>query len=386
MRRLLVSSLPGELRLALLDEGALADLRVELDRQGGEAGDIFSARISHLDRKLKLAFCDLGGEEDGILPLGEAPVGISEGDRLILRVQRAPSLGKGPKLAIWQGKLPGGIEQNRAPGLLLRGGDPVLALLEGGEDPGEILLDDPAMLQRLKRLLSGSAPQLLERLRLYSGKRPLFEQEGIEEEIEKLLRPEVSLAGGGRLWIEPTRALVAVDVDAAGAADPGKVNQEAARELARQLRLRNLSGLIAIDFLDPGGPEARRSLREIFEAALAQDPAATELQRIGGDGVTLLTRQRLRPALHELLCDRQRAWRLSLRCEGFAALRLAVAEGLENPGRQIVILAAERLLDLFAGPLAPAAEAAGKRLGQPLVFRAKSAAEADDRPFELVLE
>ena len=242
------------------------------------------------------------------------------------------------------------------------------------------------MLQRLKRLLSGSAPQLLERLRLYSGKRPLFEQEGIEEEIEKLLRPEVSLAGGGRLWIEPTRALVAVDVDAAGAADPGKVNQEAARELARQLRLRNLSGLIAIDFLDPGGPEARRSLREIFEAALAQDPAATELQRIGGDGVTLLTRQRLRPALHELLCDRQRAWRLSLRCEGFAALRLAVAEGLENPGRQIVILAAERLLDLFAGPLAPAAEAAGKRLGQPLVFRAKSAAEADDRPFELVLE
>ena len=386
MRRLLVSSLPGELRLALLDEGALADLRVEHDRQGGEAGDIFSARISHLDRKLKLAFCDLGGEEDGILPLGEAPVGISEGDRLILRVQRAPSLGKGPKLAIWQGKLPGGIEQNRAPGLLLRGGDPVLALLEGGQDPGEILLDDPAMLQRLKRLLSGSAPQLLERLRLYSGKRPLFEQEGIEEEIEKLLRPEVSLAGGGRLWIEPTRALVAVDVDAAGAADPGKVNQEAARELARQLRLRNLSGLIAIDFLDPGGPEARRSLREIFEAALAQDPAATELQRIGGDGVTLLTRQRLRPALHELLCDRQRAWRLSLRCEGFAALRLAVAEGLENPGRQIVILAAERLLDLFAGPLAPAAEAAGKRLGQPLVFRAKSAAEADDRPFELVLE
>jgi ribonuclease G len=385
MNRVLISSLPGELRLARLVDGRLAELRVERGRGGGEAGDLHMGRIKRLDRSQKAAFCDIGLGQDGFLPLDEAPKSLSEGDLLPLQVRRAASEGKGPKLSLFRGQMPPGLERQGAPCLLLRADDPVLALKEG-EAPEEILLDDPALLRRLQRLLGEGQAALADRLKLYSGLVPLFEAEGLEPEVEALLQPEVPLPGGGRLWIETTRALVAVDVDRGKAASARAVNLEAAREIARQLRLRQLSGLIVIDFLDPEGPEPRKELRGAFEAALAGDPAASELKRLGGNGVLMMTRQRLRPALHERLCEPGQAWRPSAGTQAFTALRAALAAGLGNPGKRVRLEAAPEVLRALEGEAAEALAAVEQRLGAPLERREAGALPGGDRGFELVIE
>ena len=92
MSRVLISSLPGELRLARLENGRLAELRIEYGRGGGETGDIHLGRVTSLDRKIKAAFCDIGQEEDAFLPLAGAPQGLSEGDLLPLVVMFAAAM------------------------------------------------------------------------------------------------------------------------------------------------------------------------------------------------------------------------------------------------------------------------------------------------------
>ena len=130
MRRVLLSSLPGDLRLARLEEGRLVELRVERGRGGGETGDLHLGRVKRLDRAQKAAFCDIATGQDALLPLEEAPKALSEGDLLTLQVRRAPSGGKGAKLSVFSGALPPGLESQSAPCLLLRADDPVLALSE----------------------------------------------------------------------------------------------------------------------------------------------------------------------------------------------------------------------------------------------------------------
>ena len=387
MTRLLISSLPGELRAALLDGGRLADLWVERGRSGGAVGDIHRAKVKRLDRKAGAAFCDIGMEEDGFLPLDAAPAGLSEGDALTLRVTRAASGGKGAKLTRHDEALPPGLGTQGGPSLLLRANDPVAALAgqgaAGSAPPEEILTDDPAMLNRLKRLLD---PAQAASLKLYSGAQPLFEAEGVEPQIEALLSPEVALPGGGRLWIEPTRALVAIDVDRVSAASAEAVNLEAAREIARQLRLRALAGLIVIDFLDPEGPEARKALRAALEAALANDTAPMELQRLGGNGVLVMTRARRRPALHECLAEPGEAWRPTPETQAYAALRAALSAGLAEPAKRPRLLVTPALAAVLDGSAAEAVMAVGKRLGRPLEVAPRPARPEDDRGFSLVLE
>ncbi len=385
MNRVLISSLPGDLRLVRLVEGRLEQARVERGRGGGEAGDLHLARIKRLDRALKAAFCDIGEERDALLPLDAAPRGLSEGDLLPLLVRRAASAGKGAKMAAYKGELPPGLAQQTAPCLLLRANDPVAALI-GESEPDAVLLDDPAMLRRLTRLLSETRPDLVERLSLYSGTRPLFEAEGVQEAFEALLSPQVALPGGGRLWIEPTHALVAIDVDRGSAASPGAVNLEAAGEIARQLRLRELAGLIVIDFLDPEGPEDRRELRDRLEQALAPDAAASELQRLGGNGVLVMTRQRLRPALHESLAESRASWRPTPETLAFDALRAALAAGLQAPGKSLRIEAAGAVLRALDQAARDARLAVEQRLGATLHVREAAAAGEDDRGFSLVIE
>lgn len=386
MSRFLISSLPGELRLARLEGGRLAELRIEYGRGGGESGDLHLGRVVTLDRKAKAAFCDIGLALDAYLPLASAPKDLSEGDLLPLAVSRAAGNGKGPKVEPWRGALPEGLSLRQAPTLLLRANDPVMALLEEEEIPEEVLLDDPSLLNRLKRLLGDARPELLARIKLQAGAEPLFETEGLESEIEALLQPEVPLEGGGRLWVEPTQALVAIDVDGGGTANSGKTNLAAAREVARQLRLRSLAGLIAIDFLDPAGPEERAAIRQALEEALAGDPARCELQRLGGGGLLVMTRQRLRPALHELLCERGQAWRPSARTQAFAALRALKVAALKTPEKRPALRLSPSLRKLFEGEAKEALLAIEKSLGQPVALEPLPERAAGDPPFELMLE
>ncbi len=218
---LVISALPGILWAARVQDGVPIDITVRRDDRPEVQGNLYLGRVSRLDRALGAAFVEIGLAEPGLLPLDRLETRPAEGEALIVRVQRAPGAGKGAKLtakipAPQRRRVEAAAKTAKAPALLLRADDPLDRLLpEDADPPTRILVDDPDLLAETRRRLEG-AGHPVEGLELYHGDLPLLEAAGLSERIEALLDPEVPLPGGGRLWIEPTRALTAVDVDSGG--------------------------------------------------------------------------------------------------------------------------------------------------------------------------
>jgi ribonuclease G len=153
-------------------------------------------------------------------------------------------------------------------------------------------------------LLQESEPELATRVGLHLSAEPLFQRHGIDDEITRALHPKVWLKSGGYVVIEETEALVSIDVNTGkylGREDLEqtalRANREAAREIARQLRLRDLGGIIVIDFIDMEREESRRQIVEELEQALRRDSARTKVIGLSELGLLQLTRKRSRPAL-----------------------------------------------------------------------------------------
>jgi ribonuclease G len=184
--------------------------------------------------------------------------------------------------------------------------DLLLRLLRDAPRDGldRIVLDDRDFHDRAIAYLSALAPALAARVRLHPGPVPLLESHGIGQEIEKALRPKVWLRSGGYLVIQQTEALVSIDVNTGkfvGSSRPEetvlRTNLEAADEIARQLRLRDLGGIIVVDFIDMETPENRRHVLEALEVALRRDRARTKVVGLSDLGLVQLTRKRTRPGV-----------------------------------------------------------------------------------------
>jgi hypothetical protein len=250
------------------------------------------------------AFVALPGAE-GFLPDTEGP-GLIEGALVKVRVTRSAQGGKGPRLALMAGEaLPPGTQQ---PGLIARGPSPLHRIASRHPD-AEIYLDDAAWLASLRATLST-------RLHLVQQS---FDA-ALEEEIEGLAAPWADLPGGLRAGFFPTPALTAIDLDgAATSAALGEkarlqfaANRFALPSLTRQIRLRNLSGAILVDFA--GLPAKRRAaLAEDLEKSLAADPVHPRLLGFTRLGLAEILRPRTSPPLHEILAGPHAA--------GLAALR-----------------------------------------------------------------
>ena len=176
------------------------------------------------------------------------------------------------------------------------------------DDVDVIRVDDAGVLARMREFLEEAAPPLARRLGLYSEEEPLFSRFGVEVEIEDALKSRAALASGGSIVIHQTEALVAIDVNTGrfvGKDDLEETvfaaNLEAAREVARQIRLRDLGGLLVVDFIDMEDPEHRQELFSTFEAELARDRARTRLLQISEFGLIEITRQRSRGNLERVL-------------------------------------------------------------------------------------
>jgi len=176
------------------------------------------------------------------------------------------------------------------------------------DDVDAIRVDDAATRDRIVEFLESVAPSLARRVELYDEATPLFERFGVEAEIENALRSRVALPSGGSLVIHQTEALVAIDVNTGryvGREDLEETvfaaNMEAAPEIARQIRLRDLGGLLVVDFIDMEDPEHRRRLFEAFEAELARDRSRTRAAQISEFGLVEITRQRSRGNLERVL-------------------------------------------------------------------------------------
>ena len=184
------------------------------------------------------------------------------------------------------------------------------------QDVGEIVVDNAEIHERMKKFMEQVGPQYLERLRLYQDEIPLFSRYQIEHQIETAFSREVRLESGGAIVFDKTEALVTIDVNSARATKGADIeetalntNLEAAEEIARQLRLRDLGGLIVIDFIDMTPDRNRREVENRLMEALKMDRARVQVGRISRFGLLEMSRQRLRPALGEtssLVCPRCR--------------------------------------------------------------------------------
>ena len=177
------------------------------------------------------------------------------------------------------------------------------------EEVERILIDDDSTLQRCREYARLATPELSVRLERYLGEEPIFDSLGIEREIQRALKRRVWLPSGGYLVIQPTEALVAIDVNTGkfvGKKDFEETalatNLEAAWEIVRQIRLRDLGGILVIDFIDMPASESRRRVFETLELALKSDRARSRVLQISEFGLVEITRQRMRQGLESLLC------------------------------------------------------------------------------------
>ena len=169
------------------------------------------------------------------------------------------------------------------------------------EETHRVVVDSKTEFHSLRRFLQVLIPGVKVRLDHYQGEVPLFEKEGLDDQIESLFNKQVQLASGGSIVIEPTESMVAIDVNTAKFTGRRnleetafQVDKEAAIEVARQLRLRDIGGIVVIDFIDLDIPAHRRELVKVLEDALGRDRAKTNLVSFSEICVAELTRQRMR--------------------------------------------------------------------------------------------
>jgi len=213
-------------------------------------------------------------------------------------------------------------------------------------DIGEIVVDQPEVHEQARQFISQVMPKYLRKLRLYDDEVPLFSRYQIESQIESAFSRELRLPSGGSIVIDPTEALTSIDINSARATKGSDIeetalntNLEAAEEIARQLRLRDLGGLFVIDFIDMTPSRNQREVENRLKDAMKEDRARVQIGRISRFGLLEMSRQRLRPSLGES------AHQVCPRCDGhgfvrsvdslaLSILRILEEEALkENTGR-----------------------------------------------------
>jgi ribonuclease G len=221
-----------------------------------------------------------------------------------------------------------------------------------------VRVDHAPTFERLTDFVGRFVPEWLPRIEHYDAERPIFDVYGIEDDIEKALHRTTPLKSGGHLVIDQTEAMTTIDVNTGGFVGHRtleetiyKTNLEAAQAIARQLRLRNLGGIIIIDFIDMHVPEHREQVMRTLERALERDPVRTSVTELSELGLVEMTRKRTRESLGHVMCEPCKV------CNGRGAVKTAETVCLEvfreimRSGRQfeaekLLVLASPAVVDL----------------------------------------
>jgi ribonuclease G len=207
------------------------------------------------------------------------------------------------------------MENRRPPAVLFQEQSLVTKLLRDmlTDDYTAIRLDDPAEHRRVVTLVERIMPVSLPRVKLYTKEFPIFEEYGIQAEIDKALRPKVWLKSGGYLVINPTEALVAIDVNTGryvGKKSSGrledtivKTNLEAVKEIVRQIRLRDLGGIIVLDLIDMEEKKNRQRVFQEVEKELRKDRSPSKALQVSDFGLVIVTRKRVKQSLERQLTE-----------------------------------------------------------------------------------
>lgn len=261
---------------------------------------------------------------------------------------------------LW-GNLQAAAKTASAPQLLYQELDISLRMLRdlAGHTTSRILVDSRITHQRMLEFARSYSPIASDRLEHYPGERPLFDLYGVEEEIEQALSKRVNLKSGGYLIIDQTEAMTTVDVNTGGFVGLRnfddtifKTNLEATQVIARQLRLRNLGGIIICDFIDMDTQEHRDAVLEEFKKALARDSTRINVSGFSSLGLLEMTRKRTRESLAHLLCEpcpicQGRGEVKTAQTVCYEILREIVREARQFNAREYRILASQQVIDLF---------------------------------------
>jgi ribonuclease E len=226
-------------------------------------------------------------------------------------------------LSVWEA-IKKVVVERPSPFLIYRESNAVIRALRDylSNEIGEILIDDEKTYAEAREFVEQVMPQNLRKLKLYTDAVPLFTRYQIETQIESAFAHSVNLPSGGSLVIDHTEALVSIDINSARATKGGDIeatalntNLEAADEVGRQLRLRDLGGLVVIDFIDMGPQKNQRDVENRLREAVRQDRARVQIGKISRFGLLEMSRQRLRPSLGES------SYMTCPRCSGIGNIR-----------------------------------------------------------------
>ncbi|MFL5424253.1 MAG: Rne/Rng family ribonuclease, partial [Myxococcales bacterium] len=278
-------------------------------------------------------------------------------------------------------------ENLRAPALVHPDLDLVLRSVRDlfSDDVSKLVIDDRAEYERVRTFVADVAPELRDTVELYSGDEPIFDEFGIEQELQKAQNRKVWLKSGGYIIIDQTEALVAIDVNSgryvgkkgAGASLEDtitKINCEAAKEIVYQLRLRNIGGIIIIDFIDMDKGSNREKVFKTLQEALGVDRAKTNVLKISDIGLVEMTRKRVRESVTRLTtemcptCDGRGHVR-SKTTMGYEIMREVQRAARKHREDQIIVSCHPEVAKLLQGPEREAMRLLMMKLNRSITIR-----------------
>jgi len=253
-----------------------------------------------------------------------------------------------------------------------------------GDRVEKVRIDSRESYQRVQDFCGRFMPSLQTQIEYYPGERPIFDIYGIEDEIHKALERKVQLKSGGYLILDQTEAMSTVDVNTGGYVGHRnleetifKTNLEAAQALARQLRLRNLGGIIIIDFIDMSDEDHKRQVLRALEKCLEKDHARTQITEVSSLGLVEMTRKRTRESLEHVLCESCPT------CSGRGTLktpetvcyeifREILRESRQFDAQQLLVLASQEVVDLLLDEESTSLAELEAFIGKPIKFQVEA--------------
>ena len=263
------------------------------------------------------------------------------------------------------------------------------------EDTDRILVDSRETFQKMQAFAQSYTSQVLGKLDHYAGERPLFDLYAIEDEIEKALARRVELKSGGYLIMDQTEALTTVDVNTGGFVGGRnfddtifKTNLEATQAIARQLRLRNLGGIIIVDFIDMDSAEHKDAVLGEFKKALSKDRTRMTVNGFSALGLVEMTRKRTRESLAHIVCEscptcQGRGEVKTAQTVCYEILREILREARQFNAREYRILASQQVIDLFLDEESQSLAQLGDFIAKPISLQVET--QYTQEQFDVIL-
>jgi len=252
------------------------------------------------------------------------------------------------------------------------------------DETARVLVDSRETYVKMQDFAREYTPALVDRINHYTGERPLFDLHGVEDEIEKALARRVDLKSGGYLIIDQTEAMTTIDVNTGGFVGGRsfddtifKTNLEAAQVIARQLRMRNLGGIIIIDFIDMENADHRSAVLSELDKALERDRTRLTVNGFTQLGLVEMTRKRTRESLAHVLCETcptcgGRGEFKTAQTICYEVLREIVREAKQFNAREFRILAAQSVIDMFLDEESQSLAQLGDFIGKPISLQVET--------------